>query len=84
MEGDRIRELRKARNWRAEDLAEKSGVSYRTIVGLESPGGQNTTTKTLEDIARALDVELAELFGAPHREDPAVDMAEAALVAKDN
>lgn len=62
MDGKRIWELRRERGWRAEDLAERSGVAYRTIAGLESGENKRPQLATLEKLARALGVEVAELL----------------------
>ncbi len=47
-----------------EAFARKLGISRATLTRLES-AAQNTTIKTLEQIAGALHCGLAELFGEP-------------------
>jgi transcriptional regulator with XRE-family HTH domain len=64
--GARVRELRKARGWTLEDLAEKAGKHYTYIGGLER-GARNVTLEVLQAVATALDVPLKELFSLePH------------------
>ncbi len=48
-----------------EAFARKLGISRATLTRLES-AAQNTTIKTLEQIARALRCGVAELFGEPN------------------
>jgi transcriptional regulator with XRE-family HTH domain len=61
--GYRIRELRKARDLRQEDMA-KFGLSYKYYQRIEA-GKVNMTLKTLEKIADALGVDAAELLALP-------------------
>ena len=64
--GTRVRELRKARDWTLEDLAEKAKKHYTYIGGLER-GDRNVTLEVLQAVATALDVPLKELFSLePH------------------
>ena len=60
--GYKIKDVREARNMTQEDLAEKSGVSRGTISALESGTVRTTTTKTLVNLARALDVSVDQIF----------------------
>jgi len=60
--GAYVRKLRLERNLSQERLADLAGVSENTIVTLES-GKLNTTVATSFDIAKALDISVAELFG---------------------
>ncbi|WP_270336732.1 helix-turn-helix domain-containing protein [Streptococcus infantarius] len=55
-----IASLRKSKGWTQEILAEKSGISLRTIQRLES--GQDVSLDTLRLIAEALEVSVNELF----------------------
>lgn len=66
--GDRIRELRHQRRLSQEDLAERAGL-HRTYIGFVERAERNPTLKTMEKLARGLDVSLAELF-APFTEKP--------------
>lgn len=60
--GYKIKELREKKKMTQEELAEKSGVSRVTISGLENGTNRATTTKTLQNIARALDVSIDQIF----------------------
>lgn len=59
--GKRVRELRKARGWTLEQLAEKAGKHYTYIGGLER-GDRNVTLEVLNSVAIALEVPLRSLF----------------------
>ena len=61
----KIKELREQRGLTQEELALKSGVSRATIWALECGGDKVTTTKTLFNIATALNVKMDDLFLAP-------------------
>lgn len=58
--GRRIAELRALRGVTQEQFAHAVGLTVRAYAGIE--GGASTTTETLETLARALGVELADLF----------------------
>ena len=58
----RVLELRKERKLSQEQLSELSGVSRATIVRLESGEDVETTTKTLNALANALNVDVTDLF----------------------
>ncbi len=60
----RIRELRKERGWTQQQLADASGVSRLTIGDVEL-GKQHPTTRTLERVASALGVSVADLVDEP-------------------
>lgn len=60
--GYKIKELREKMKMTQEELAEKSGVSRVTISGLENGTDRTTTTKTLQNIARALEVTIDQVF----------------------
>lgn len=65
--GDKIRELREARGWSQDELAERVGISQAAIVKIEK--GQTTRSRFLPDIAKALDRPIEELVGGratPH------------------
>jgi len=57
----RVRHARGARGWTIRDLAERSGLSVRFLVQLESGDG-NISVKRLDDVARALKVPAADLL----------------------
>lgn len=59
--GERIRKLRRARNWRQIDLADQSGVHEVQISDLER-GTREPGLRTLGKIALALDTTLSELL----------------------
>lgn len=63
----RIKELSKERGILLKDLAEKVGLSRVSLTRI-SRGEQNPTIDTLDRIAKALGVEVAELFAPtkPH------------------
>jgi transcriptional regulator with XRE-family HTH domain len=44
-----------------EELAKKAGVTYSTLIKLESGVNKNPTIKTIQQIAAALEVSLDEL-----------------------
>src|SRR5579859_3499557 len=57
----RVRDARRARKWTIRDLAERSGVSVRFLIQLESGRG-NISVKRLADLADALEVATADLL----------------------
>jgi transcriptional regulator with XRE-family HTH domain len=56
-----IKKLRKQRKLSQEELAKKAGVTYSTLIKLESGVNQNPTIKTIQQIAAALEVTIDEL-----------------------
>jgi len=58
----KIKELREKRRLSQDELAELSGVSRPTISRLESSEDVETTTGTLEKLAKALGVSIRTLF----------------------
>ncbi len=59
--GNRIRELRKAKGWTQEQLAEAAGLHYSYIGGVER-GDRNISLETLEKIMNGLQVTAEEIF----------------------
>jgi transcriptional regulator with XRE-family HTH domain len=59
--GRRVRQLRKQRNWSQEKLAELSGMHW-TYIGQVERGERNFTLQSIQSIARALRVKIANLF----------------------
>ncbi len=59
--GSRVRDLRKGRGWTQEQLADAAGRHWTYIGGIER-GERNITLQVVVDIARALDVDIKELF----------------------
>lgn len=60
--GRRIGELRRARDWPLETLADRSGVSRATLSRIER-GDTSPTAVVLGQLARAFELSMAELFG---------------------
>lgn len=67
--GRRIAELRRAKAWTQEQLAEKLGSSVQWVSRIEG-GTVNLTIHTLVGLGRVLDVDVVELFVAPAPEPP--------------
>lgn len=64
--GRRVRDARTARGWTLDRLAERSGVSRRMIVNVES-GASNASIATLLRLSGALQVSLADLVAESDR-----------------
>src|SRR5687767_15425352 len=69
--GRRARALRLARGWTLREVAERSGVSPRFLVQLESGRG-NISVRRLADVAQALETTPASLLTAETPSTPAV------------
>jgi transcriptional regulator with XRE-family HTH domain len=74
MIGERIRALRKFSSYTQDDLAAAAEISVDVIRKLEQGRRHTASSGTLHRIARALDVDIAELLGRPRT----------ALAASDN
>jgi len=59
--GKRLRELRTAKGYSQEQLAEKATLHWTYIGGIER-GERNPTLINVEKLARALDISLPELL----------------------
>jgi transcriptional regulator with XRE-family HTH domain len=59
--GETIRQLRKERNLSQEDLADRAEL-HRTYIGMIERAEKNITLINIEKLAKALDVEISELF----------------------
>jgi transcriptional regulator with XRE-family HTH domain len=59
-----LREIRRQKGWSQKDLADESGVGQDTISGIES-GRHEPRPSTLRKLAKALDIEVRELFEEP-------------------
>lgn len=59
--GQRIRQLRLQKGWSQEQLADRASRHWTYIGGIER-GERNITLAVIADIARALDVEVRDLF----------------------
>ena len=73
--GGRIRYLRKLKGWSQETLALQADMNPAFLGHLER-GLKSPTVKTLEKIAAAMDISMAELFSEPQ---PISDEKEALL-----
>lgn len=62
--GDRLREWRQGRGLLQEELALRSGL-HRTYVSSAERGQRNVGLRNVEKLARALRVEIAEMFRGP-------------------
>ncbi|ENF0349832.1 helix-turn-helix domain-containing protein, partial [Escherichia coli] len=60
--GNRVRQLRQAKNMKIADLAEAIGVDAANISRLETGKQKQFTEQALSNIARSLDVDIADLF----------------------
>lgn len=60
--GYKIKEVREEMRMTQEELAEKSGISRTTISALENGTMRATTTKTLIQIAQALETTVDRIF----------------------
>lgn len=58
-----IKELRKKHKISQEELAKQAGITYSTLIKIESGANDNPTIKTMKKIADALDVSLDKLAG---------------------
>ena len=63
MLGKNIKKFRKKMNLSQEGLAQKAGITWSSIVKIETGAQDNPTIKTLIKIADALNVSLDELVG---------------------
>jgi transcriptional regulator with XRE-family HTH domain len=62
--GDRVRELRRNRDLSQQELAERAGLDRSYVNGTEN-GHRNVSLDTIDALARALEVEAADLFVRP-------------------
>ncbi|WP_018659871.1 helix-turn-helix domain-containing protein [Allofustis seminis] len=58
----KIKELRENKKMTQDELSDKSGVSRATISSLENNDTKVSNTSTLVKLARALDVNVKDLF----------------------
>jgi transcriptional regulator with XRE-family HTH domain len=61
MLADNIKKFRKQLTLSQEELARKAGITYSTLIKLESGVNKNPTVKTLQQLAGALEVSLDRL-----------------------
>ncbi len=57
-----IKKFRQQLKLSQEELAQKAGITYSTLIKLESGANKNPTVKTLQQIANTLDVSLDQLM----------------------
>ena len=62
MLAENIKRYRNEKGLSQEQLAQKAGITYSTLAKLESGVNQNPKVKTLQQIARALEVTLDDLM----------------------
>jgi len=66
--GKRIKELRESKNFTQEKFAEIIEIQSRQLSRIET-GKNFTTIDTLEKMAKALDVEIKDLFAFKHQKN---------------
>ena len=59
--GWKVRQMREAKGWTQETLAERSGLDRSYIAGIEA-GLRNPSIRALAKVARGLGITLAQLF----------------------
>lgn len=76
MIGEKINQIRKEKAWSQEDLAERSGLSVRTIQRIEN-NGSKPRPFTLQTLAKALEVEVSRLLKQEEKaeQEPAIDFS---------
>ncbi len=67
MLGERVREIREAKGWTQREIADRVGIDDYYISRLEN-GHINPTLATLQKLARALEVEVRDLFPSARSE----------------
>ena len=72
--GEEVKRLRRAKGWTQEQLAVYAGSSQPTVNLLEA-GKRNPSASTLEKLARALEVEVVDLFPKPQTLQPSLEDA---------
>jgi len=72
--GEEVKRLRRAKGWTQEQLAVYAGSSQPTVNLLEA-GKRNPSASTLEKLARALEVEVVDLFPKPPTPQPSLEDA---------
>jgi transcriptional regulator with XRE-family HTH domain len=72
--GNEVKRLRQAKGWTQEQLAVYAGSSQPTVNLLEA-GKRNPSAATLEKLARALEVQVVDLFPKPQTLQPRLEDA---------
>lgn len=62
MLAENIKKYRKKKGWSQEQLAKESGITYSTLIKIESGANKNPTIKTLQKISTALSVPIDSLL----------------------
>lgn len=63
MLSENIKNLRKKHSLSQEQLAQKAGITYSTLIKIESGLNKNPTLETLTKIANAFKIKIDELVG---------------------
>ncbi|AML53716.1 helix-turn-helix domain-containing protein [Falsihalocynthiibacter arcticus] len=64
--GNRVRELRKSRNWTLEQAAKQAGLARSTLSKIEN-GQMSPTYEALKKLAEGLEISVPQLFTAPSK-----------------
>src|ERR671910_3783346 len=72
--GEEVKRLRQAKGWTQEQLAVYAGSSQPTVNLLEA-GKRNPSAATLDKLARALEVEVVDLFPKQQAPQPSLEDA---------
>ncbi|WP_380052375.1 helix-turn-helix domain-containing protein [Falsihalocynthiibacter sp. SS001] len=64
--GERVRELRKSRNWTLEQAAKQAGLARSTLSKVEN-GQMSPTYEALKKLAEGLEISVPQLFTAPSK-----------------
>ena len=65
--GERVRDLRKARNWTLEQAAKQAGLARSTLSKIEN-GQMSPTYEALKKLATGLEISVPQLFTPPRRD----------------
>lgn len=65
--GERVRELRKARNWTLEQAATQAGLARSTLSKIEN-GQMSPTYDAVKKLAVGLEISVPQLFTAPQKD----------------
>lgn len=57
-----IKKYRQKLKLSQEELARKAGITYSTLIKLESGANKNPTVKTLQQLAKALGISIDQLL----------------------
>ena len=57
-----IKELRKKHQLSQEQLAQKAGITYSTLIKIESGSNKNPTLETLTKLAKGLNISVDDLI----------------------